>query len=210
VKFRNRLLLFSLVVAALTALAVLLAGGAILRRSVSDRVMERLDGEIGVLADWLAREPSLLPYPPPAAHPSQGAASAPGSPESEFTLPDDFADRMGRTLHLRVTVIAADGRVIGDSARDGAALASEENHANRPEASLARSGIGLARCRIARVLFSKCRPRNRCRRRHSSWNNSTGNAAGLDPDGRTLHHGRCRRSRPNSCRYTPRRHPRTS
>ncbi len=46
---------------------------------------------------------------------------------------DDEADRLGALVGVRVTFIAADGKVIGDSSRDGPALAAMENHAQRPE-----------------------------------------------------------------------------
>lgn len=59
---------------------------------------------------------------------------------------DAEADRMGDLLGARVTLIAADGRVVGDSAESIAALASLENHASRPEVLAATaSGVGIAR-----------------------------------------------------------------
>jgi two-component system, OmpR family, phosphate regulon sensor histidine kinase PhoR len=59
--------------------------------------------------------------------------------------PDTLADQLGRLSMRRVTLIAPDGRVIGDSERDGAALARMENHAGRPEVRSARhGGIGQA------------------------------------------------------------------
>jgi two-component system, OmpR family, phosphate regulon sensor histidine kinase PhoR len=50
---------------------------------------------------------------------------------------DSLADRLGSALARRVTLIVRDGRVIGDSEFDGAALASLENHATRPEVAAA-------------------------------------------------------------------------
>ena len=47
--------------------------------------------------------------------------------------PDAEADSLGRILGARVTFIAADGRVIGDSELDAAGLATVENHGTRPE-----------------------------------------------------------------------------
>jgi two-component system phosphate regulon sensor histidine kinase PhoR len=59
---------------------------------------------------------------------------------------DDEADRIGRQIEARVTFIAADGRVIGDSAVEGSALAGVENHAGRPEVIAAREhGLGISR-----------------------------------------------------------------
>ncbi|MBW3628586.1 MAG: HAMP domain-containing protein [Gemmatimonadetes bacterium] len=46
---------------------------------------------------------------------------------------DSVADLLGRRSGHRVTVIAPDGVVLGESARDGVALSAMENHAARPE-----------------------------------------------------------------------------
>ena len=78
-KFRQRLLLFGVAVAALTAAAIFLAGGTLIRRSVGDRVRERLDSEVLFLSETLAGDPRLLPAPavePPAA--GHRAAAGPG------------------------------------------------------------------------------------------------------------------------------------
>jgi two-component system phosphate regulon sensor histidine kinase PhoR len=59
--------------------------------------------------------------------------------------PDEVADRIGRLIGERVTFIAADGRVLGDSEVDRAALETLENHAGRGEiASAAVDGSGTA------------------------------------------------------------------
>ncbi len=56
------------------------------------------------------------------------------------------ADHIGTLLTARVTFIARDGSVLGDSAEPPEALASMENHATRPEVVQAReSGSGLSR-----------------------------------------------------------------
>ena len=58
---------------------------------------------------------------------------------------DDEADDIGSRIAARVTLIAADGRVVGDSERDGAELASMENHGSRPEVIGARrAGTGIS------------------------------------------------------------------
>ena len=55
---------------------------------------------------------------------------------------------MGRLLDARVTLIAADGRVVGDSAETAEAVAAMENHATRPEVVDARAlGVGRSRRR---------------------------------------------------------------
>ena len=46
---------------------------------------------------------------------------------------------MGRLTGIRVTLVAADGRVVGDSTEDGAGLAALENHGTRPEIQAARA-----------------------------------------------------------------------
>jgi two-component system, OmpR family, phosphate regulon sensor histidine kinase PhoR len=59
---------------------------------------------------------------------------------------DQEADTAGALTSARVTFIAADGRVVGDSAESVAALAAMENHGTRPEVLAARrSGIGIER-----------------------------------------------------------------
>jgi two-component system, OmpR family, phosphate regulon sensor histidine kinase PhoR len=56
------------------------------------------------------------------------------------------AEALGRTLGARVTFIARDGTVVGDSMVAGAALAQLDNHAGRPEVRDAASrGVGSAR-----------------------------------------------------------------
>ncbi len=57
---------------------------------------------------------------------------------------DDEADRLAAFINGRVTFIAPDGRVLGDSTLDGEALATIENHLQRPEVQAARAGrIGI-------------------------------------------------------------------
>jgi two-component system phosphate regulon sensor histidine kinase PhoR len=59
--------------------------------------------------------------------------------------PDQEADALGRLLNARVTFIAADGQVLGDSEVDRAQLGALENHATREEIVQAReTGSGTA------------------------------------------------------------------
>ena len=53
---------------------------------------------------------------------------------------DAEADRLAQTIAGRVTLIARDGRVLGDSSVDGDALSALENHLERQEVQLAREG----------------------------------------------------------------------
>ncbi|MFH1904871.1 MAG: ATP-binding protein [bacterium] len=65
---------------------------------------------------------------------------------------DKIADKIGKDLGLRVTIIGIDGTVFGDSELDGKKLIKVENHLYRPEVqqalkgfSAAKSGIGKSR-----------------------------------------------------------------
>ncbi|HYD52259.1 MAG TPA: hypothetical protein VEA99_06520, partial [Gemmatimonadaceae bacterium] len=63
---------------------------------------------------------------------------------------DSLADVAGQVLERRITLIAPDGRVIGDSEFAPAELPSLENHAARPEIVAARArGEGTASRRSA-------------------------------------------------------------
>jgi two-component system, OmpR family, phosphate regulon sensor histidine kinase PhoR len=58
---------------------------------------------------------------------------------------DGLADRIGQELGVRVTVIGADGTVLGDTDLDGEALRNVENHSDRPEVKEAQArGSGEA------------------------------------------------------------------
>src|SRR2546428_2170460 len=94
------------------------------RRQLDQRIEQTLMAEARLAADLLARDRTLTAMP-------------------EL---DGEADRIGELLGARVTFIAADGRVLGDSAETLDAVAAMENHADRPEVVVARtSGIGRAR-----------------------------------------------------------------
>ena len=57
---------------------------------------------------------------------------------------DAEADRLGQYSASRVTLIADDGRVVGDSTQSPEQLATLDNHASRPEVAEARArGIGV-------------------------------------------------------------------
>jgi len=59
---------------------------------------------------------------------------------------DAEADRIGAMTLARISFIAADGRVVGDSAEDLASLAKLDNHGTRPEIEAAhRVGLGIER-----------------------------------------------------------------
>jgi two-component system phosphate regulon sensor histidine kinase PhoR len=59
---------------------------------------------------------------------------------------DREADEIGAFTAARVTLIAADGRVVGDSAEELASLTALDNHGTRPEVVAARrTGLGIER-----------------------------------------------------------------
>jgi two-component system phosphate regulon sensor histidine kinase PhoR len=69
------------------------------------------------------------------------------SARTDLTTPalvDEEANRIGRSVNARVTLIAGDGVVLGDSDLDGDALHQMENHLQRPEVQAARErGLGI-------------------------------------------------------------------
>jgi two-component system phosphate regulon sensor histidine kinase PhoR len=125
--FRTQLFLAALS----TAVIALVVAGVLFGESMRVRADQQLEQTL-VAEARLASE--LL---------SRGAAITAGSPSSVL---DDQADRMGRLLDARVTLIAPDGRVVGDSAETLEAVASMENHATRPEVLEAKAhGVGRSR-----------------------------------------------------------------
>ncbi|HJZ76848.1 MAG TPA: ATP-binding protein [Vicinamibacterales bacterium] len=116
-------------VAALTASVIALAVAGVLfattmRGQIDQRNEDRLVAEARLAGDLLAR----------------------AGPIATVQESDQEADRLGELIGARVTFIAADGRVVGDSAESLDGIAAMENHADRPEVIAARtSGIGRAR-----------------------------------------------------------------
>jgi two-component system phosphate regulon sensor histidine kinase PhoR len=123
VTFRTRLFLTSLVTAALTlAVATVLVSWSV-RRFTGDGIERSLISQTRLAAETLSHR--------------QAAAAG------EL---DDEADALGGLVGARVTLVAPDGVVIGDSELDGEALATVENHADRPEIQQARRDrLGIAR-----------------------------------------------------------------
>src|SRR4051812_23759817 len=101
-------------------------------RRTDERIEQALVAETRLAANLLSRG-SLAP-------PSSSAI------RDEIAQFDPEADRIGQLLDARVTFIAKDGRVYGDSAEAASAVATMENHASRPEVMQARErGLGTAR-----------------------------------------------------------------
>lgn len=123
--FQGKLFLtaFAAAALALTVAGVLFARA--IRQQTEARVEQTLAAEAGLAAELLAH--------------TAGARDAAPSP-------DEQADRIGAILDARVTFIARDGRVLGDSSEPADALGGLENHASRPEiVDAARRGQGVAR-----------------------------------------------------------------
>jgi two-component system phosphate regulon sensor histidine kinase PhoR len=112
---------------AATVIALAVAGSLFatrMRAQIDQQIEDTLVAEARMAADLIAR-----------AGPIPSVAEA-----------DEEADRLGDLLGARVTFIAADGRVVGDSAETLDGVAAMENHGDRPEVIAARrSGLGRAR-----------------------------------------------------------------
>ena len=116
---RGRMVLTAVVASAVALAALLLLAGPALQRRALDQTGETLSAEALLMArvveDALAR----------------------GTGQEDL---DPLVDAASRDVAARVTVIAADGRVLADSAASGAELRALENHAGRPEVQEALAG----------------------------------------------------------------------
>src|SRR5678816_1935095 len=96
----------------------------IMRRQTDERIQSTLIAQARLAADLLSR----------------------GALFTTIEELDSEADRIGELIGARVTFIDKDGRVVGDSSEPLGALATLENHAQRPEVIEARArGLGMAR-----------------------------------------------------------------
>ncbi|HEX2093392.1 MAG TPA: ATP-binding protein [Longimicrobiaceae bacterium] len=110
----RKLFLSYLVLIGVVVAALTLGVGSTLRRQLTGMALDDLRREL-FLAVFIHRQSPRVP-------------------------PDELADRLGALSGRRVTLIARDGTVLGDSERDGAALAAMENHSGRPEIRVALRG----------------------------------------------------------------------
>ncbi len=121
--FRSKILLAAL---AATALAIGVSAALVsssVRQSLEARIERELAREARMAAEMLSHRTS--------------------AGEAEL---DAEADALGAILAARVTFIAADGRVVGDSDLTTDEIARVENHGSRPEVIQARqAGVGTAR-----------------------------------------------------------------
>ena len=111
--FTARLILGATIILLVTTTGLTIASGAVLHARVE-----------AALADELERD-------------ARAVALAIESRTGDLNA---LAHRYGTALSRRVTFIAADGRVLGDSDFDNASLRLLENHADRPEVIAARQG----------------------------------------------------------------------
>jgi two-component system phosphate regulon sensor histidine kinase PhoR len=122
-RFRTKVFVGSLVASAVSLLVVALLLSVQIRERQRAAITQRLTDEAHLIADLLSDAPAV-----------DGAAL------------DAEADRLGQHSASRVTFIAVDGRVVGDSTQTLAQLETLENHASRPEVLLARDhGVGSSR-----------------------------------------------------------------
>lgn len=110
-----------------TALSVIAAVGILfdrrLRLNLLEEVEEVLQRQARAVAEFVPQDQNL----------------------SDPVLVDGLADRFGRTLGVRVTILSADGSVLGDSDVATDALAGIENHLGRPEVRQAiEEGMGTS------------------------------------------------------------------
>jgi two-component system, OmpR family, phosphate regulon sensor histidine kinase PhoR len=115
---RGRLFLVSLGLILLSLLAGELYVVPTVDRALTDRIRE----DLYVRLRMVAEQASLMPT---TAEPSEW---------------DALADRLGPIAQARVTFVAADGRVVGDSEVALGELAALENHRERPEVAAAFAG----------------------------------------------------------------------
>jgi len=121
-RIRTRLLLSISLFTLIAALVIDLTASILMERAVFDRALDRLGRECEYLSHQLE------------SHWPADTAEA-----------DAWADRTGELLRLRVTVIDAAGRVLGDSDVPADEIPAMENHLLRPEvAQAAREGAGFS------------------------------------------------------------------
>ena len=127
--FRAKLFLTALAAAAMAVLVATALVSWSVRRSLEQRIERELGLEARMAAEMLAHH----------------------SAATEREL-DGEADTLGRILGARVTFIASDGRVVGDSDVPFEQLATVENHAARPEIAAAREqGFGASQRRSTTI-----------------------------------------------------------
>jgi two-component system phosphate regulon sensor histidine kinase PhoR len=116
----------------LVVIAAFVAGGIVAERRVESTAVERIEREL----DRVARAAAVALHDPSSATVGDGRAL------------DGLADRLGAAAGVRVTLVRADGVVVGDS--EVSDLGLLDNHGLRPEiVGAASEGRGVARRRSA-------------------------------------------------------------
>jgi len=129
VSFRAKIFLTALAAAAVAALVATALVSWSVRRSLETRIERELATEARMAAEMLAHRTAAT--------------------EPEL---DAEADTLGQILGARVTFIAGDGRVVGDSELTAGQIRTVENHGERPEIVEARrQGFGSAQRRSTTV-----------------------------------------------------------
>ena len=119
---RTRFFLMSVAIAAVSLAVAAWLSSSTIRRAQLQQIESGLVAETRLAAELLLRRHLLA---------------------SGIAL-DQEADVLGRHVQARVTLIDGAGTVVGDSAEDGVALGSMDNHARRPEIQMARlNGFGV-------------------------------------------------------------------
>ena len=119
-RFRTKLFIGSFTAAAVALIVATVLMSWQIRERQRGAIAQRLREEARLIADLLGSAPTL-----------------------EGTALDIEADRLGQHSSSRVTLIAEDGTVVGDSTQTPDQLRTLENHATRPEVVAAReSGLG--------------------------------------------------------------------
>ena len=120
--FRTKLFVASIAAAGLSLVVVAVLLSWQVRDRQREAIQQRLTDEARLIADLISAAPSL-----------------------EGDALDREADRLGQYSASRVTLVAEDGRVVGDSTQTPAQLTTLENHATRPEIVAAReTGLGVS------------------------------------------------------------------
>src|SRR5688572_7799435 len=120
--FRTKVFVASVIAAAVSIVAVAALLSWQVRGQQRSALESRLTDEARLIAELLSQAPGI-----------EGGAL------------DAEADRLGQLVSTRITFVAEDGRVVGDSTQPADTLDALENHVARPEVVAARErGIGTS------------------------------------------------------------------
>jgi len=132
--FRTKLFLSAALAAAIALTLAGLLFTSAMQSDVNSQTEQKLVAEARLASELLER------------------GGGPLSPEASLPEFDAEAHRIGALIGARVTFIAADGRVLGDSAETVEGVAAMDNHLARPEVAAARQrGLGVAQ-RLSETL----------------------------------------------------------